>query len=151
MYVRRHNSRPYYMYIEWCLFRLLWRKQSCVYVCMYLCVCVCACVCARTSVATCIISKCLEPLFDVCMEPSVRINCWNEMNMVSHRMALHIVYFTLYCSIQCVPVYPSYFEGYRKISNIRHTKSQHSDDSHLVLKSSLHNPFKPGVNSRMKM
>ena len=40
---------------------------------------------------------------------------------------------------------------YRKISNMRHTKSQNSNDSHLVLKSSLPNPLKPGVKSRMKM
>ena len=40
---------------------------------------------------------------------------------------------------------------YRKISNIRRTKSQNLKDSHLVLKSSLPNPLKPGVKSRMKM
>ena len=40
---------------------------------------------------------------------------------------------------------------YRKISNIRRTKSQNWNDSHLVLKSSLPNPLKPGVKSRMKM
>ena len=40
---------------------------------------------------------------------------------------------------------------YRKISNIRRTKSQNLNDSHLVLKSSLPNPLKPGVKSRMKM
>ena len=41
--------------------------------------------------------------------------------------------------------------NYRKISNIRRTKSQNLNDSHLVLKSSLPNPFKPGVKSIMKM
>ena len=40
---------------------------------------------------------------------------------------------------------------YRKVSNIRRTKSQNLNDSHLVLKSSLPNPSKPGVKSRMKM
>ena len=40
---------------------------------------------------------------------------------------------------------------YRKVSNIRRTKSQNLNDSHLVLKSSLPNPLKPGVKSRMKM
>ena len=40
---------------------------------------------------------------------------------------------------------------YSKISNIRRTKSQNLNDSHLVLKSSLYNPLKPGVKSRMKM
>ena len=42
-------------------------------------------------------------------------------------------------------------EYYRKISNIRRTKFQNLNDSHLVLKSSLPNPLKPGVQSRMKM
>ena len=41
--------------------------------------------------------------------------------------------------------------NYRKISNIRRTKSQNLNDSHLVLKSSLPNPLKPCVKSRMKM
>ena len=36
---------------------------------------------------------------------------------------------------------------YRKISNIRRTKSQTSNDPHLVLKSSLPNPLKGGVNT----
>ena len=40
---------------------------------------------------------------------------------------------------------------YRQISNMRGTKSQSLNDSHLVLKSSLPNPLKPGVKSRMKM
>ena len=40
---------------------------------------------------------------------------------------------------------------YRKISNIRCTKSRNLNDSHLVLKSFLLNPLKPGVKSRMKM
>ena len=40
---------------------------------------------------------------------------------------------------------------YRKISNISSTKSQNLYDSHLVLRSSLPNPLKPGVKSRMKM
>ena len=41
--------------------------------------------------------------------------------------------------------------AYRKVSNIRRTKSQNLYDSHLVLKSPLPNPLKPGVTSRMKM
>ena len=40
---------------------------------------------------------------------------------------------------------------YRKIFNIRHTKSQHLNVSRLVLQLSLPNPLKPGVMSRMKM
>ena len=40
---------------------------------------------------------------------------------------------------------------YRKVSNIRRTKSQNWNDSHLVLKSSLPNPLKLGVKSRIKM
>ena len=42
-------------------------------------------------------------------------------------------------------------KNYRKISNIRRTKSQKLNDSHLVFKSSLPYPLKPGVKSRMKM
>ena len=44
-----------------------------------------------------------------------------------------------------------YVYMYRKVSNISRTKSQNLNDSHLVLKSSLPNPLKPGVKSRMKM
>ena len=40
---------------------------------------------------------------------------------------------------------------YRRISNISHTKSLNLIDSHLVLQMSLPNPFKPGVESTMKM
>ena len=40
---------------------------------------------------------------------------------------------------------------YLKVSNIRRTKSQYFNDSHLVLQSSLPNPLKPGVKLRMKM
>ena len=41
--------------------------------------------------------------------------------------------------------------SYRKISNRRRTKSQNFNDSDLVLQSSLPNPLKPGVKSRMKI
>ena len=40
---------------------------------------------------------------------------------------------------------------YRKIFNIRPTKSQNLNDSHLVLHLSLPNPLKSVVKSRMKM
>ena len=40
---------------------------------------------------------------------------------------------------------------YRKISNIRRTKSPNLNVSRLVLQLSLPNPMKPGVKSRMKM
>ena len=40
---------------------------------------------------------------------------------------------------------------YRKISNIRRTKSPHLNVSRLVSQLSLPNPMKPGVKSRMKM
>ena len=43
------------------------------------------------------------------------------------------------------------FSKYRKISNIRHIKSQNLNDPRLVLQFSLPNPLKPGVKSRMKM
>ena len=41
--------------------------------------------------------------------------------------------------------------SYRKISNIRHTKSPNWNVSHLVLQLHLPNPMKPGVKSRMNM
>ena len=40
---------------------------------------------------------------------------------------------------------------YRKVSNIRPTKCQNLNDSHLVLQLSVPNPLKPGVKSRIKM
>ena len=40
---------------------------------------------------------------------------------------------------------------YRKVSNIRRTKSPNLTASRLVLQLSLPNPKKPGVKSRMKM
>ena len=40
---------------------------------------------------------------------------------------------------------------YRKIYNIRRTKSQNLKDSLLVFQLSLRNPLKPGVKSRMRM
>ena len=40
---------------------------------------------------------------------------------------------------------------YRQISNIRRTDYQNLNDSLLVLKLPLPNPFEPGVKSRMKM
>ena len=43
------------------------------------------------------------------------------------------------------------FVYYRKISNIRRTKSLNLNVSRLVLQLSLPNPMKPGVKSRMKM
>ena len=54
-------------------------------------------------------------------------------------------YFIMYEALMCLS------STYRKVSNIRRTKSQNLNDSHLVLKSSLPNPLKPGVKSRMKM
>ena len=41
--------------------------------------------------------------------------------------------------------------NYRKISNIRRTKFQNLTDCHLVLQLPLPKPFKPGIESRMKM
>ena len=43
------------------------------------------------------------------------------------------------------------FGIYRKISNIRRTKSPNLNVSRLVFQLSLPNPMKPGVKSRMKM
>ena len=41
--------------------------------------------------------------------------------------------------------------GYRKVSNIRRTKSQNLNASRLILELSLPIPLKPGVKLRMKM
>ena len=40
---------------------------------------------------------------------------------------------------------------YRKVSNIRRTKSQNLNACRLILYLSLPNPLKPGVKLRMKM
>ena len=42
-------------------------------------------------------------------------------------------------------------KSYRKVSNIRRTKSQNLNASRLILQLSLPNPLKPGVKLRMKM
>ena len=43
------------------------------------------------------------------------------------------------------------FSEYRKVSNIRHTKSENLSDCRLVLQLPLANTLKPSVKSRMKM
>ena len=43
------------------------------------------------------------------------------------------------------------FADYRKVCNIRGTKSQNLYVSRLILQLSLPNPLKPGVKLRMKM
>ena len=48
-------------------------------------------------------------------------------------------------------MHKSNLQDYRKISNIRRTKSQNLNVSRLVLQLSLSNPMKPGVKSKMKM
>ena len=48
-------------------------------------------------------------------------------------------------------VRPVNIKDYRKVSNIRRTKSQNSNASRLILEFSLPNPLKPGVKLRMKM
>ena len=40
---------------------------------------------------------------------------------------------------------------YTQTFNIKHTKSQNLNVSHLILLLSLPNPLKPGVESKMKM
>ena len=46
---------------------------------------------------------------------------------------------------------PALMLTYRKVSNIRSTKSQNLKASHPTLQLSLPNPLKPGVKLRMKM
>ena len=41
--------------------------------------------------------------------------------------------------------------NYRKVSDIKRTKSKNLNDSRLVLKLSVPNPLKLGIKSRMKM
>ena len=41
--------------------------------------------------------------------------------------------------------------NYRKVSNIRRTKSKNLNASRLILQLSLPNPLKPGVKLRTKM
>ena len=55
------------------------------------------------------------------------------------------------CEITLVWMLQDLTNDYRKISNIRRTKSQNLNVSQLVLQLSLLNPMKPGVKSRMKM
>ena len=43
------------------------------------------------------------------------------------------------------------FYKYCKVSNIRRTKFQNLNVSHLILQLSFPNPLKPGVKSRMKI
>ena len=43
------------------------------------------------------------------------------------------------------------FKHYRKVSNIKRTKSKNIEVFRLVLQLSLPNTLKPGVKSRMKM
>ena len=62
-----------------------------------------------------------------------------------------IWYLHPYPNIQSEPYTQANNEQYRKVSNIRRTKSQYLNDSRLVLQLSLPNPYKPGVKSRMKM
>ena len=50
------------------------------------------------------------------------------------------------CHMNPQSIMTEVFLNYRKVSNIRHTKSPNWNDSHLVLKSSLPNPLKPGEN-----
>ena len=52
----------------------------------------------------------------------------------------------LYTSEKCKSSYT-----YRKVSNIRRTKSQNLNASRLTLLLPLPNPLKPGVKLRMKM
>ena len=56
---------------------------------------------------------------------------------------------TQYCMVQLF--FKEQKKCYRKISNIRRTKSPSLNVSRLVLQLSLPNPMKPGVKSRMKM
>ena len=69
------------------------------------------------------------------------------MNIVHNKYELHlsnlgIKYTGTFMSLQFM---------YRKVSNIRRTKSQNLNASRLILQLSLPTPLKPGVKLRMKM
>ena len=59
-------------------------------------------------------------------------------------------FFFIWCT-WCIKNAEYFGDCYRKVSNIRCTKSQNLNDSRLVLQLALPNPLKPGVKSRMKM
>ena len=72
-----------------------------------------------------------------------------------HKSCYNIVYtLELVLHEAIIPVSSSIVLGkwvYHQTSNINHTKSYNINVSHLVLQLCLPNPFKPGVESRMKM
>ena len=72
-------------------------------------------------------------------------------NWSKYLVSLHIVVITQWGSFTSQVSSHNLAAIYRKISNIRHTKSPNLNVSHLVLQLSLPNPMKPGVKSRMKM
>ena len=67
----------------------------------------------------------------------VTIEFWGEMWLI--------------CPEVCFIIGPLEMCKYRKISNIRCTKSQNCNVSHLVLQLSLPIPLKPGIKSKIKM
>ena len=78
------------------------------------------------------------------LQANCAISVWK--NVFKHKNIYHVLHKNSTCTGL---IFWKYM--YRKVSNIWRTKSQNLNDSHLVLKSSLPNPLKPGVKSRMKM
>ena len=62
-----------------------------------------------------------------------------------------LCYNSLRPEIECSTFCRQHFQIYRKVSNIRRTKSPNLNVSCFVLQLSLLNPMKPGVKSRTKM
>ena len=65
---------------------------------------------------------------------------------ISSDIPVYVFSITTYKEVHKNKVYT-----YRKVSNIRCTKSPNLNDSRLVLQLSLSNILKPGIKSRMKM
>ena len=70
-----------------------------------------------------------------------------ETQEAKETVAILLTYF----SQNSLVLAPEWLNYYRKISNIRHTKSQNLNDFRFILQLSLSNLLKLGVKSRMKM
>ena len=87
-----------------------------------------------------------------CIKPS--ITNWHMKTVSSLKSALSQCLSLLMASRHWTSmrtVINNYRCVYHETSNIRHTKSQNFNVSHLVWQLFLPNPLKPGVKSRMKM
>ena len=98
------------------------------------------------------------PLMNSCLT-------WIHKNIKAHGISNEVRYYldvniTTSCAFSIIKWFTTVTVDYseivtgpvcRKISNIRRTKFQHSNVSHLFLQLSLPNPLEPGVKLIMKM